>query len=339
METEILKLYHSRYIGPSRIYYILKEKYPDITYEYVSNVLKTDKEYQKYLYKKKRRYIKTSAYSLFYTIQSDIADMSSSSYDFINDKNKSISLINDNDGYRYIIVFIDTFSRYAWTFPLKNKDANTVSDIINKFLHSFYASYKKLFNIFLSDYGNEYINKDTQRLLKNDKIRYYSVIKCYIAERFIKTLKQMLYKYMIENKTKRWVDKLEEFTDIYNNSYHSTIKMTPLQATNELNETEVFNNLYSDDYIDERNDYFMFVNPEFEINDLVRIKRDKTTFIKSAYIPRYSDKIYRVVKVLQTYPYTYKIEILNTDKRKKKIKNIYYGNELVLYKKRSEDLI
>ena len=82
-----------------------------------------------------------------------------------------------------------------------------------------------------------------------------------IPERFIRTLKSKIYKYMTSTSKNMYIDKLDDIVNKYNNTYHRTIKMQPI---------DVKDNTHID--IDkEVNDK----NPKFKIGDHVRISKYK----------------------------------------------------------------
>ena len=51
-----------------------------------------------------------------------------------------------------------------------------------------------------------------------------------VAERFIRTLKSKIYKYMTSISKNVYIDKLDGIVDEYNNTYHTTIKMKPIDV-------------------------------------------------------------------------------------------------------------
>ena len=106
------------------------------------------------------------------------------------------SLARYNNGYKYILVFVDVFSRFAQTIPLKRKDASFVHGALNKILNSGHFNNLKRLN---TDEGREFYNEKVKKLLSSKDITLYSVssrqIKAAIAERFIRTLKGKLFKY------------------------------------------------------------------------------------------------------------------------------------------------
>ena len=82
------------------------------------------------------------------------------------------SLSRYNKGYKYILVFVDVFSRFAQCIPLKRKDANSVHDALNKILNSGYFNNLKKLN---TDEGREFYNEKVNKLLISKDIILYSV--------------------------------------------------------------------------------------------------------------------------------------------------------------------
>ena len=98
--------------------------------------------------------------------------------------------------------------------------------------------------------------------------------KSVIAERFIRTLKTKIYKYMTSVSKNEYIDKLDDIVDEYNNTCHRTIKMKPV---------DVKGNTYID-FEKEVNDK----DPKFKVGDHVRISRYKNIFAKG-YTPNWSE--------------------------------------------------
>ena len=132
-----------------------------------------------------------------------------------------------NDGYKYFAVFIDIFTRFAWTFPMKTLRGAEMLTI----LQQLFASNKpeKLH----TDRGSEYTSKLVEAYLKKERVEHYTSLnekKVAHAERLIKRIKLKLVKHMNQHNTNNWVDVLEDVTTSYNQSYHRVIKMTPTEA-------------------------------------------------------------------------------------------------------------
>ena len=87
-----------------------------------------------------------------------------------------------------------------------------------------------------------------------------------LAERFIRTLKSKIYKYMTSISKNVYIDKLDDIVDEYNNTYHTTIKLKP---------DDVKDNTYinADKEINNK-------NPKFKVGDHVRISKYKSIFAK-----------------------------------------------------------
>ena len=120
--------------------------------------------------------------------------------------------------------------------------------------------------------------------------------KSVIAERFISTLKTKIYKYMTSISKNVYIDKLDDIVNEYNNTYHTTIKMKPV---------DVKDNTYID-FKKEINDK----NPKFKVGDHVRISKFKNIFAKG-YMPNWSEEIFVIKKVKNTVSWTYIINYLN----------------------------
>ena len=105
------------------------------------------------------------------------------------------SLSNCNDGVKFLITCIDTFSKYAWVRPLKNKYGQSVTEPFQSILND------EIPLMLQSDKGIEYKNVQFQSMLKEYDIRFYTSenddIKAAIVERFNRTLKTRMYRYFI----------------------------------------------------------------------------------------------------------------------------------------------
>ena len=94
-----------------------------------------------------------------------------------------------NGGYKYILIFIDVFSRFAQAVPVKQKEGKTIASALRTILESGYFDKLSRLN---SDEGKEFYNQHVNRLLTSKDIILYSVssreIKASIAERLIRTI-------------------------------------------------------------------------------------------------------------------------------------------------------
>ena len=132
----------------------------------------------------------------------------------------------------------------------------------------------------------------------------YNEGKSVVAERFIRTLKNKLYKHMTATGKNVYYDVLDDVVNKYNNTKHSTIKMKPIDVKNDKRV-----------YIDKHS--------RFKVVDRVRISKFKNIFAKG-YTPHWSKEIFIVDKINDTGPYTYNIKDLNDEE----IIGSFYDREL-----------
>ena len=156
---------------------------------------------------------------------------------------------------------IDIFSKHAWVVPLKDKKGVTIVNAFQKTLDDSpeMGSIRKANKIWV-DKWSEYYNSSFKTWLKDNDIKTYSAHnegKSVVAERFTKTLKTKIYKYMTPISKHVYIDKLDDIVNEYNNTYHRTIKMKPV---------DVKDNTYFHSNI-EVNDK----GPKFKVGDHVRI--------------------------------------------------------------------
>ena len=191
-----------------------------------------------------------------------------------------------NKGFRFLLCVIDIFSKYAWVIPLKDKKAIS---IVNAFQIILKESNSKPNKIWV-DKGREFYNTSFKKWLKDNNIEMYSTNndrKSVIAERFIRTLKNKIYKYMTSVSKNVYIDKLDDIVKKYNNTYHTSIKIKPV---------DVKDNTYID-FKKEVNDK----NPKFKIGDHVRISKYNNIFNKG-YMPNWSEEIFIIKKIKNTVP-------------------------------------
>ena len=134
-----------------------------------------------------------------------------------------------NKGIRFLLCVIDIFSKYAWVVPLKDKKGIT---IVKAFQSILKQSNKKPNKIWV-DKGSKFYNAYFKKCLRDNGIVMYSTHnegKSVIAEGFIRTLKGKIYKYMTSISKNVYIDKLNDIVDEYNNIYHTTIKLKPIDV-------------------------------------------------------------------------------------------------------------
>ena len=163
-----------------------------------------------------------------------------------------------------------------------------------------------------ADKGSEFYNNSFKKWLKDNDIEMYSIHnegKSVVAERFIRTLKNNIYKYMTAISKNVYIHKLDDIVNEYNNTYHRTIKMKPV-------------NVKDNTYIDFEKEV-NYKDPKFKIGKHVRISKYKNIFTKG-YTLHWSEDIFVIKKVKNTVPWTYVINDLNGEE----IIGTFYEKEL-----------
>ena len=210
---------------------------------------------------------------------------------------------------RYLFCAIDLFSKYAFLLPLKDKKGTTITHAFKVILNSS----KRKPNIIRTDQSSEFYNNPFKKWLKENNIEMSSTHnegKSVVAEKFIRTLKNKIYKHMRAISKNVCFDVLNDIVDKYNNTYHNTIKMNPIDVKE-----------YSlAEYNEESNEK----DPKIKINDHDSIGKYKNIFAKG-YSPNWSKEIFVVKKKIKnTVPWTYVISDLNGEE----IIGSFYENEL-----------
>ena len=121
-----------------------------------------------------------------------------------------------NRGYRYVLVVIDNFSKFGWTIPLKNKNAQSIKVSFENIV----ISSKRKPNLIETDRGKEFYNNIFQDFLNKNNIKLYSRNSSFgsvFAERFNRTIRDLLKKIVFEHGDAKWIDLLLIITKQYNN--------------------------------------------------------------------------------------------------------------------------
>eukprot|EP00732_Lithocolla_globosa_P002174 Lithocolla_globosa_v1_NODE_1341_length_2657_cov_21.132104.p1 type:complete len:359 gc:universal NODE_1341_length_2657_cov_21.132104:2315-1239(-) len=207
-----------------------------------------------------------------------------------------------NDGLKAFLIVIDFFSKYAWVRPVTDTKSATISKQIRDILKT---SGRKPQNV-NTDRGSEF-KLETIKLFKELGINHYfsnNETKVPIAERFARTLKNRIAKYEDTHQTNRFIDALPEIVKGYNNTRHSSIKMTPLAASKPENQIKVYHNLYGDIDLNE------VCKPKYKEGDYVLISVRKGMFEKES-THKWSPEVFQILQVKQTVPCTYILKDLS----------------------------
>ena len=224
-----------------------------------------------------------------------------------------------NKGIRFLLCVIDIFSKYAWVVPLKDKKGISIVKAFQSILTQSNRRAKGTSvqhvkpNKIRVDKGSEFYNAYFKKWLRDNDIVMYSTHnegRSVAAERFIRTLKSKIYKYMTSISKNVYIDKLDDIVDEYNNTYHTTIKMKPIDVKDNT-------------YINTSKEINNNKDPKFKVGDYVRISKYKNVFAKG-YMPNWSEEVFIIKKVKNTVPWTYAINDLNGEE----IIGTFYEKEL-----------
>ena len=213
------------------------------------------------------------------------------------------SLSRKNKGIKYLLCAIDLYSKYAFVIPLKHKKGISIVNALNKIIKQSNGKPNKIW----VDQGGEFYNNVFEKWLSDNDINMYSTYnegKSVVAERFIRTFKNKLYKHMTATGENVYYNVLDDVVNKYNNTKHSTIKIKPIDVKNNKRV-----------YIDEHNEK----DSKFKVYS----SRYKNIFAK-VYAPNWSSEIFIVDKINDTVPYTYNLKDLNDEE----IIGSFYDKEL-----------
>ena len=246
-----------------------------IPYNYVRQFLQSQDTYTVHKKRIKNKTFNNYHYhGIFHTWQADLCDLS--------------SLKSHNKGHKYLLGCIDVVSKYAWVQPLKNKNAETVTNAMEQILKS--AKFR-LPNKLYVDQGTEFHNTRFKSLMEDYNIHMYTTTTVLrhanIIERFWRTLKSYMFRYLYAKKTKTYINKLDEMIRAYNYRVHSSIAMRPVDV-NYQNQKRVLDHL-------NRNNKSK-VKPKFSVGDSVRVLVNKQRFEKG-YSPNYSLEVFVIDRI------------------------------------------
>lgn len=234
-------------------------------------------------------------------------------------------LHQDNDGVKFLLVCIDIFTKKIWVRGLTSKHAKKVH---TAFVDIF-QDMRTLPKAVLFDRGNEFVNNLVKRLCDENNIKRIhpnSSIKAAMAERVNRTLQDLVYRYMTDKQTNRYIDILPKLVQTYNSRGHRTLNfMSPNEAENPTNLNTVRNVVFHN-----RGKTIMKgrkMKPRFKIGDMVRIKKENVTF-QRGYHERFSREYFKIVEINHRLPViTYTVQSMN---KNDVIEGGFYAEELQL---------
>ena len=195
---------------------------------------------------------------------------------------------------KYLLCAIDLFNNYAWVTPLKEKRGITIVNALQKVI----SKGRKPNKIWV-DQGGEFYNKLLKRFLKINGIEIYPTYneeKSVVAERFIRMLKNKIFKHMTAISKSVYLNVLDDIVNKYKNADHKTIKIKPIDVT-------------SDSYAKYDKDSYV-TKSKLKFGDNVRISKYRNIFAKG-YTENWSEEVFVVSKIKSAVPWAYVISDLN----------------------------
>ena len=221
-----------------------------------------------------------------------------------------------NDGYRYILVVIDVFSRYAWARALRQKTGPETATALRSIIRTGVKCQK-----FWSDRGKEFENEPVQKLFRENNITAYSTQnepKAMIAERFIRTLRKKIETSFILTDSTVWYTALDECIEEYNNEKHSHLHgLSPQEARSPDNFDVVYKYQFDKKFSEKDR------LPYFSVGDKVRISLHKQLFEKEA-SASWTEEIFKIHSLVFNDRVMYTLEDLAGEQ----LQGTYYREQL-----------
>lgn len=253
-------------------------------------------------YRFKRNRIVTTG--LDYMWDADLADVS--------------NIAEHNDGYRYLLVVIDVFSRYLWVEPVKTKQQ---SEMVAAFERIFTKTNRRPQRL-RTDKGTEFKNRKVRSMLNGLQVKAFSTkneTKANYAERVIRTIKTLLYRYFHQNQSYRYVEVLQDLVYNYNNRPHSSLGTKSPAQIDKNNEAKVWKRMYIDTAKQGKKRPF-----RFKFGDKVRISHLKYQFQRDFH-QKWTEEFFKVYgRARKSSRNMYLIKDLMNER----IDGYFYENEL-----------
>lgn len=234
------------------------------------------------------------------------------------------NLAQHNDGFHYLLLIIDVFTKRVWVYPTRRKTGEEIAEKLKTWLDSLRTKPK----VFSTDAGREFFNPQVRTLLQQNNVDQQlakGTCKAAVAERANKSIQILLYKYITEKETFRYIDQLKKFETTYNRRPHKALDyMFPLEADLLKNERKI-RQIYMRKFQSIKKK-----KPRLKIGDMVRVKTEVKSIedARRAYAEQYNGEYFLVEKINTRLPIPmYYLKSMDTDEI---IEGGFYENELSL---------
>lgn len=208
------------------------------------------------------------------------------------------NIAKENDGVKHLFLLIDVFTRKMWVFPLKSKRGVDVRDALQKWFDMLRVKP----TVIGVDGGKEFWNEPVKRLLARERVRLQLAVgtsKAAYAERANKSLQILIYKYLTDRETLRYIDQLQKLVETYNSRGHRSLKyMSPDEAEQDENQNRVLS------IATQRFQKVRPKHPKLNVGDMVRVKTDakKITDATRAYAEQFEGEYFKVDSINTLLP-------------------------------------
>lgn len=223
--------------------------------------------------------------------------------------------VRENDGNSCLLTVVDVFSKYGFAIPMPSKKSSDVIQAFDSILNSSNRKPKKL----ECDLGTEFWSAAFQKYVKSKDIHIYNNYSDFgacLVERFNRTICTKISRYLTLIGRKRYIDKLPQILQSYNNTPHSRTKIAPCKV-NKYNEMDIWLESHKLLYTKK------CAKPLFNLYDRVRIDKTKGIFEKG-YWPSFTTELFEICEVIPSIPVTYRIKDMNGEQ----ISGIFYAQDL-----------
>lgn len=208
-----------------------------------------------------------------------------------------------NKGYTFVLLVVDSLSKFIYCEPIKKKNATSVYDAFVKIFKKSKIYPKNL----QTDMGTEFYNRKLKKLFEEHGINHYSTystIKSAFAERSIRSIKQKIFMNFALRNNYIYHDILQDIVNEYNNTIHSKTKFKPIDVDDKIAK-QLLKTVYYEPKV-------FISRPKFSVGERVRISKQKK-FFEKGYTSKWRSEIFRVKKINYTNPITYMLEDLNNE--------------------------
>jgi Fe2+ or Zn2+ uptake regulation protein len=200
-----------------------------------------------------------------------------------------------NNGYSILLTCIDINSKEGYVVGLKNKFQNTIVEAFEEIKKEIENERNDTMKVLHTDNGKEFKNQSIRRWCRENDIEQkfsqeYDKRETSVVERFNKTLKMRIEKYLTFNNTNKWIDVIDDIVENYNNTIHNATGMKPFDV--ELADEIEFLRMKLI-----HNQEFKKSRKKIAVGDKIRLKREKKNDFDTRIGINWSKKVYEVREV------------------------------------------